>query len=71
MTPKVKEVLARCIDDGAQHGYSKAYDLSDDPTEEDILDAIVESIWIEVNTYFNFEGAPLTRIVEDIIDDHC
>lgn len=69
MKAKTKELLARCIEEGAQHGYTQAHDHADQPTEDEILDAVVENILREVDTYFDFEGAPLTKLIEGVIND--
>lgn len=36
MTPKIYEILSRCIEEGIQYGCNKAYKHEDTPTEETV-----------------------------------
>ena len=69
MKARTKDILARCIKDGTERGYVKAYEHTDVPSEEEITQSIEDYIWTEINMYFDFEGAPLSTLLQEIIDE--
>lgn len=55
MKANIRMILERCIEDGIAHGYRRAHKHVDNPSEGAIIDNISSAIWLEVDTYFNFE----------------
>jgi hypothetical protein len=56
MEAKKRLLLERCIEDGAKRGYTRAFKHTDNPSEAGILSAIDDAIWLEIDTYFDFEN---------------
>ena len=52
---RTRLLLERCIEDGTERGYHRAFKHSDSPSEAHILSEIDAAIWLEIDTYFNFE----------------
>ena len=52
---RTRLLLERCIEDGTERGYRRAFKHSDSPSEAHILSEIDAAIWLEIDTYFNFE----------------
>jgi len=48
-------MLERCIEHGTERGYRRAFKHSDSPSEAHILSEIDAAIWLEIDTYFDFE----------------
>lgn len=55
MRANIRAILERCIEDGAAHGIRRAHKHVDNPSEGAIIDNISSAIWLEIDTYFNFE----------------
>lgn len=55
MKANIRMILERCIEDGIAHGYRRAHKHVDNPSEGAIIDNISSAIWLEIDTYFNFE----------------
>lgn len=55
MKPNTRAILERCIEDGASHGVRRAHKHVEKPSDGAIADAVVDAIWLEIDTYFNFE----------------
>lgn len=55
MKANIRGILERCIEDGIAHGYKRAHRHVDNPSEWAITDHISSAIWLEIDTYFNFE----------------
>ena len=55
MKPNIRLILERCIEDGAKRGYVRAFKHTDSPSEAGILQSIEDAIWLEIDTYFDFE----------------
>jgi len=55
MRPDIRTILERCIEDGAAQGYRRAHKHVENPSEGAIIDNISDAIWLEIDTYFNFE----------------
>jgi hypothetical protein len=51
----IRGILERCIEDGAAHGIRRAHKHVEKPSDGAIADAIVDAIWLEIDSYFNFE----------------
>lgn len=56
MKANIREILERCIEDGAAHGIRRAHKHVEKPSDGAIADAIVDAIWLEIDTYFDFEN---------------
>jgi len=55
MKANTRLILERCIEEGAAHGYRRAHKHVESPSEGAIIDNISDAIWLEIDTYFNFE----------------
>jgi hypothetical protein len=55
MKANMRLLLERCIEDGIAHGYRRAHKHVDNPSEGYTVDAISAAIWLEIDTYFDFE----------------
>lgn len=55
MRAKMRTLLERCIEDGTERGYRRAFKHTDSPSEAHILSEIDSAIWLEIDTYFDFE----------------
>lgn len=56
MKANIRGILERCIEDGIAHGYRRAHKHVDNPSEGAIIDNISAAIWLEIDSYFNFEN---------------
>lgn len=55
MTPKTYDILSRCIEEGIQYGYAKAFMGEDNPTENHVLSQIHFAVMQHINMYFEFD----------------
>ena len=55
MKPKILPVLEMCIENGLTYGYRRAFKHDDDPTEEQITQAIKDAIMHELYEWFDME----------------
>lgn len=55
MRVNIRQILERCVEDGIAHGYRRAHKHVDKPSEGAIIDNISAAIWLEIDSYFNFE----------------
>lgn len=55
MRANMRAMLERCIEHGTERGYRRAFKHSDSPSEAHILSEIDAAIWLEIDTYFDFE----------------
>lgn len=55
MRANIRGILERCIEDGIAHGYRRAHKHVENPSEGAIADNISDAIWLEIDSYFNFE----------------
>lgn len=53
---KAKEylVLERCVLDGIQHGFNRAYEASDTPSLALMREKILNEVMLEISEWFNF-----------------
>lgn len=58
MTPKVWPILTRAIEEGIAYGYQRAYKHTDNPTEEQVKDAIFGGVIDAITDVFE---VPLTE----------
>jgi len=56
MKPKILPLLEMCIENGLAYGYRRAFKHTDNPTEEQITDAIRDSIMHELYEWFDFNN---------------
>lgn len=56
MRANIRGILERCIEDGAAHGIRRAYKHVEKPSEGAIIDNISAAIWLEIDSYFDFEN---------------
>ena len=56
MKPKILPVLEMCIENGLAYGYTRAFKHDDDPTEEQITQAIKDAIMHEIYEWFDMEN---------------
>lgn len=49
------KLIQKCIEDGVECGYRRAYKHTDSPNEEHIIDNIVTAVMLEISEWFNFE----------------
>ncbi len=54
MTPKFSMLLSRCIEDGLERGYRRAYKHNDAPTQDAITDNQYSAIMTELGEWFDF-----------------
>lgn len=55
MTPKFTQLLEQCILDGVILGHKRAYKHSDEPSESDINQSIVNEVLNELHEWFDFD----------------
>lgn len=55
MKVRTRVLLEECIDRGIERGYRRAFKHTDSPSEVHIVSQINDAIWLEIDTYFNFE----------------
>jgi hypothetical protein len=55
MKPKILPVLEMCIENGLTIGYRRAFKHNDNPTEEQVIAVIRDSIMHEFYEWFDFE----------------
>lgn len=55
MKPKTHALLCRCIEDGIERGYTRAFKHVDNPTPEQIKDSIGHCIMAEIHESFEFD----------------
>ena len=56
MKPKFLPVLEMCIENGLSYGYRRAFKHTDDPTEDQITQAIKDAIMLELYEWFDMEN---------------
>lgn len=56
MTPKIYEILSRCIEEGIHYGCNKAYKHEDTPTQDKVLSSIHFAVMQHISEYFVFDN---------------
>lgn len=56
MTPKTYDILSRCIEEGIEYGYAKAFTGEHNPTEASVLQSIHFAVMQHVSMYFDFDN---------------
>ena len=54
ITPKVYQLLERCVEDGVDYGYMRAHKHCDAPTEASLKDNIQQAVMNEICEWFDF-----------------
>ena len=55
MKPKFRILLEMSIDEGVAYGYHRSFKHNEDPTPEEIIEAIQEAVMSKMYEYFIFE----------------
>jgi hypothetical protein len=55
MKPKFTPVLEMCIENGLRLGYTRAFKHNDNPSDEQIHQAIFQAVMHELYEWFDFE----------------
>jgi len=55
MKPNIRLILEAAIERGVDRGYKRAFKHTDSPSEPAILQSIEDAVWLEIDTYFDFE----------------
>ena len=55
MKPDTYKLMERCIDDGVAYGLRRAYKHTDDPTAQQVHEAILLAVMNEICQWFKFE----------------
>lgn len=55
MRPKVFEIIRRCVEEGVQGGWNMAHDEVEQPSEDQVIEQITQSVMDELHEYFEFE----------------
>jgi hypothetical protein len=55
MKPKFYNVLEMAIEEGVRYGYNRAHKHLENPSENVIIDSIVENVMNSINDWFDFE----------------
>jgi hypothetical protein len=55
MKPKFYNVLEMAIEEGVRYGYNRANKHLENPSENVIIDSIVENVMNSINDWFDFE----------------
>ena len=54
MRARTRALLERCIDEGLERGYRLAHKHTGKPSEEGMRDSMWEAIWLEIDSFFEF-----------------
>ena len=54
MKPKYYAIINQCIETGCRYGVSRAHKHTEEPSYEQIEEAVHEAIMNEIHTYFEF-----------------
>lgn len=55
MRPNKYRLIQHCVDTGTLLGWRRAHKHTDTPTDEQVHDAIVDAIMLEISEWFDFE----------------
>ena len=55
MKPKFRNVLELAIGEGVRYGYSRAFKHNLNPTENDIVEHVIEQVINSLDDWFDFE----------------
>lgn len=54
MKPKTYPILVQAVEEGVAYGFHRAYKHADEPTEDQITDAIISAVINEICEWFEF-----------------
>ena len=55
MKPRIRTLIERCIETGLERGYRQAHKHTETPSQDGLLAAMEDAIWLELDTYLDFE----------------
>lgn len=55
MKPKFPPVLEMCIENGLKLGYQRAFKHNDNPSDEEVHEAILQAVMNEIYEWFDFD----------------
>ncbi len=55
MKPNVYKLIERCVEDGINYGYQKAFKHTDEPSPDHIKEAILDAIMLEISEWFDID----------------
>lgn len=55
MTANEYKLMQKCVEDGVNYGYCRAFKHTETPSESAIKDAIVDAVMLEICEWFDFE----------------
>lgn len=55
MHPKLLVLLHHIVEDGVNNGWTEVHDDMEHPSDEQIVEAIIQSVMDELNEYFAFD----------------
>jgi hypothetical protein len=55
MKPNTYKIIATAVDTGTLLGWHRAHKHTDTPTDEQVHDAIVDAVMLEICEWFDFE----------------
>lgn len=55
MKPKFPPVLEMCIENGLKLGYQRAFKHNDNPSDEEVHEAILQAVMHEIYEWFDFD----------------
>lgn len=64
MKVNIREVLDDCIAQGIDTGYHRAHKYNDFPSHAEMIGAIEDEIWLEIDRHFDFERNICSEVVE-------
>ena len=66
MRTKIREVLDDCIAQGIDMGYHRAHKYNDNPSHAEMIGAIEDEIWLEIDRHFDFERNLVDELIEGL-----
>lgn len=55
MKANMYKLIERCVEEGVQYGYNRAYKHTDTPTEDQIKLAVTDAVMNEICEWFDFD----------------
>jgi hypothetical protein len=55
LKPNTYRVLEHAVESGVRYGYNRAFKYSDNPNEQQIIDAIISGVMTEIFEWFDDE----------------
>jgi hypothetical protein len=67
MRVKIREVLDDCIAQGIDTGYHRAHKYNDNPSHAEMIGAIEDEIWLEIDRHFDFEQCASRNVCDEVV----